>query len=302
MRVVFMGTPAFAVPSLRSLTDRHHVVGVFSRPDAPTGRGRRLTPSAVSSFATEHGLPLFTPPGLKDPSVLDTLRSLAPDILVVAAYGVILPPSVLDAGPLGAVNVHASLLPRWRGAAPIARAILAGDEETGVSIMRMEEGLDTGPWCLQRRVAVDDHTTSSLTALLADEGAEALCDALHGMAAGTVVWHEQDDAAATYAAKITRADVALDPAMAVTEAWRRVRASTPQAPSRCLVAGHEVTLLEAAASPEPLASAAVRATKRGLALGFADGALGVVRLTPAGRGPMDGAAWARGARIAEGDT
>lgn len=297
MRIVFMGTPPFAVPALRALAASHEVVAVYTRPDKPAGRGRRLVASAVKEAAEELGLRVLQPPTLKDTGVVRELESLAPDVIVVAAYGVILPPDVLAVPRVAPINIHASLLPRWRGAAPVQHAILAGDELAGVSIMRMTEGLDTGPYCLQRAVEVDDHTAVSLTAELGALGAAALLDALTAVADGTVVWTEQDDASATYATKITREDLALSPALTVVDAYRRIRASSPQAAARACVAGTDITVTEASLAPEHVRPGSVHAHGRGLVLGFADGGLDVLRLTPQGRGTMDGAAFARGARL-----
>jgi methionyl-tRNA formyltransferase len=297
MRVVFMGTPPFAVPSLLTLADVHDVVAVFTRPDKPVGRGRTPVPSAVKQAAEARGIPVLQPASLRDDTVLEQLRSLAPDVIVVAAFGAILPPALLDVPRLGAINVHASLLPRWRGAAPVQRAILAGDDLTGVSIMRMAEGLDTGPYCLQRSVEVDDHDTASLTVELADVGAQALSDALHAIESGEAAWVEQDDAGATYAAKISAEDVGLAPELAVVDAYRRIRASSRQAPARACVGDTDVVVTEACLSTHTLAAGHVHAHARGLVLGFTDGALDVLRLTPRGRASMDGAAYARGARL-----
>jgi methionyl-tRNA formyltransferase len=298
MWVVFMGTPAFAVPSLSALASVHEVVAVYARPDAPAGRGRQLVALPVKEAASALGIPVHQPESLRDGSVAEELRALAPDVLAVAAFGAILPPAVLATPRLAPLNVHASLLPRWRGAAPVQRAILAGDEVTGVSIMRMEEGLDTGPWCVQRTVEVDDHTTASLTAELAEVGADALLDALSLLNDGRCEWHDQDEADATYAEKVGREDVALAPAQTVVQAYRRIRASTRQAAARACVAGTDLTVAAASLSGQRLEPGRVHASREGLLLGFADGVLVLDIVIPAGRGMMDGASFARGARIA----
>lgn len=299
MRVVFMGTPDFAVPTLRALAAMHEVAGVFTRPDSGAGRGRKVLPSPVKAFATEAGLRVEQPNTLRDPAAVATLASLAPDVIVVAAYGMLLPPDVLDVAPLGCVNVHASLLPRWRGAAPIQRAILAGDAETGVSIMRMEEGLDTGPVCMTRTTDIDDKTADALTTELAELGAAALIDALESMAAGVATWVPQDTSAATYASKLTADDVALAPELTVEEALRRVRASGPSAPCRAMVAGKPLVVLEASRSSADLPQGLGTSKKR-LELGLADGSITLDRIVPEGRGAMTGAAYVCGARL--GDT
>ncbi|HEY3318248.1 MAG TPA: methionyl-tRNA formyltransferase [Coriobacteriia bacterium] len=300
MRVVFMGTPPFAVPSLLALAGGHEVVAVYTRPDKPAGRGRGLHPSAVKQAALGRGLELRQPATLADDAVVSELRSFAPDVVAVAAFGVILPRALLDVARIAPVNVHASLLPRWRGAAPVQRAILAGDESTGVTIMRMTEGLDTGPYCLQREVAVDDHTTLSLTAELAEVGAVALVEALHLMEDGTAVWTDQDDSSATYADKVSAADVALSPDLPVIEAYRRIRASNRQAPSRACIGSTGVTVTAASWSPERVEPGVAHSHGSALMLGFADGALEITQLTPQGRASMQGAAYARGARLGEG--
>jgi methionyl-tRNA formyltransferase len=303
VHVVFMGTPEFAVSSLRALTAEHEVDAVFTRPDAVRGRGRALAPSAVKVEAEALGIPVYEPATMRDPAVHDQLRKLAPDVVVVAAYGLILPPEVLSVGSHGALNVHASLLPRWRGAAPIARAILAGDSETGVSIMRMEEGLDTGPYATVARLPIGDSDLAWLTAELADLGAEALLDTMRLVEAGTVEWIVQDDAAATYAGKMGPADVALDPALSVVDAWRRVRASSSSAPCALRVAGTRVRALAASMAPDAsLESGRLSAGKHGVTLGLSDGALLITSLVPEGRNTMDASAWARGARLTDDAT
>jgi methionyl-tRNA formyltransferase len=294
MRVVYMGTPSFAVPCLQALLASHEVVAVYTRPDKPSGRGRALKPSPVKEAATAAGVPVLQPVSLRDAAAVEEFRSFGADVCVVAAYGAILPPAVLEAPRLGCVNVHASLLPRWRGAAPIQRAILAGDEATGISIMRLEEGLDTGPWGAQVRVGVDGLTTQALTDALAHAAPEPLLRTLDQLAAGTVTWTGQDEALATHAPKITAADVALSPALCRSDATRRVRASTHSAPARCEIAGVCVTVSGLADSDLAVERGGVLATRRELVLGFADGAVAVERLTPRGRSDMDGSSFARG--------
>jgi len=297
-----MGTPEFAVPSLQSLIPAADVVAVYTRPDAVSGRGTKTRPSPVAEAALAAGIEVRRPSTLRDDEVRSALIALHPDLLVVAAYGMILPPEVLDVARLGAVNVHASLLPRWRGAAPIQRAILAGDQEVGVSIMRMEAGLDTGPYCLQKSIPVGDAEAVTLTEALAHLGAEALIEALPAIAADTAVWVAQDESLVTYAEKIAKSDVAITPEMPLEQALRRVRASSPAAPCRVSIAGRGATLLQAAAGAlqdgagEALAPGAVRAEREGLVLGVADGALLVTRLKPDGKGAMAAADWSRGVR------
>lgn len=302
MDVVFMGTPEFAVPSLRALSRSHRVQAVFTRPDAVSRRGRRLIPPPVKILAEELGIDVHQPVTLRDPAVVDMLRALSPDVICVAAYGVILPPDVLAIPRYGCINVHASLLPRHRGAAPIHRAVLEGDDSVGVSIMLMEEGLDTGPFAVQRAIDPDALSVVELTSRLAELGAEALLGVLDSVVDGSVVWTAQDDDAATYAAKVTADDVTLTPELTVQEALRRVRAATAQAPSRITVGGTVVSLLAASPSHAPVAPGHALATKQDLSIGLADGAISLDRIRPAGKGDMSGVAYVCGARVSEGCT
>ena len=231
MRVVFMGSPNFALPTLRRLLAAHTVVAVYTQPDREAGRGRRLTPPPAKALALEHGIPVYQPARLRGTAAVDELTALDPDLIVVAAYGHILPPSVLALPQHGCVNVHSSLLPRWRGASPVSAAILAGDTTTGVSLMRIDEGLDTGPLIAARTVPIaDDDTTASLTARLAEEGADLLIQALPPYLDGSLHPVPQDDALATYAPRIQKADALLAPsdwALPTRDLWLRVRAYNP---------------------------------------------------------------------------
>jgi methionyl-tRNA formyltransferase len=299
MKAVFMGTPSFALPSLRALAAEHEVVAVYTQPDRPYGRGREPMPSPVKQLAEELAIPVRQPATLRDPAEHVYLAGLAPDVVCVAAYGLILPPEILAVPRHGCINVHASLLPRYRGAATVHRSILAGDEVTGVSIMQMEEGLDTGPYALQESVPIRGLTVEKATDLLAQVGARTLLHALDSIAAGTVVWTPQNEALATYADKVTRADVALRPDLKVEEALRRILASTPSAASRACIEGRNITLLRGShVEPGPPAGVA-RVSRDALILGFADGGLSVDEIRPEGKGCMDGACFARGARFAE---
>ena len=229
LRIVFAGTPDFSVPPLRALlASPHQVVGVYTQPDRPAGRGRKLTPSPVKAEALAAGIPVFQPVSLKDADAQRELAGLKPDLMVVVAYGLLLPQAVLDIPRLGCVNIHASLLPRWRGAAPIQRAILAGDAETGVDIMRMEAGLDTGPVYLEQRIPIDTGDTGgSLHDKLAKLGAEALMAALPGIADGSLAPVAQDDSRTCYAKKLDKAEAEIDWARPAAEIARQVRAFNP---------------------------------------------------------------------------
>lgn len=229
MNIVFAGTPEFAAASLAALLDSgHEVIAVYTQPDRPAGRGRRLTASPVKRLALAHGIPVRQPANFKAEGDLAELEALRPDLMVVAAYGLLLPKRVLEAPRLGCVNVHASLLPRWRGAAPIQRAILAGDTETGITIMQMDEGLDTGGMLLTRTCPIGPRDTAGdLHDRLAALGAEALTAALPGILDASLQPRPQDDSLATYARKLDKAESRLDWNNSALELDRQVRAFNP---------------------------------------------------------------------------
>lgn len=229
MRIVFAGTPEFAVPTLRALlAGAHPVVAVYTQPDRPAGRGRRLRASPVKEVALAHDIPVEQPLTLKTPEAQTVLATYRPDLLVVVAYGLILPQAVLDLPARGCVNVHASLLPRWRGAAPIQRAILAGDRETGVTLMRMEAGLDTGPMLAKAACPIGpSDTAADLHDRLAAMGGDLLAASLEALLAGTLREERQDEALATYAAKLDKAEAELDWRRPAAELLRQVNAFNP---------------------------------------------------------------------------
>lgn len=229
LRVIYAGTPEFAVPALAALhASAHDVVAVYTQPDRPAGRGRKVAMSAVKQFAVEAGLPVFQPLSLKDKAAQDELASLKADIMVVAAYGLILPVAVLQTPTLGCINIHASLLPRWRGAAPIQRAIEAGDAETGVTIMQMAKGLDTGDMLLKKSVPITaDTIAASLHDTLAGLGAEGVLDVLPGLCEGRLKGEVQDDSQANYAAKITKEEAEIDWTRPASEIARKIAAFNP---------------------------------------------------------------------------
>ena len=298
MRIVFMGTPDFAVPSLRALATAHDVALVLTRPDAVRSRGKKLEPSPVKAAALELGLPVLEAKRM-EPEVVDALRAARADVFCVAAYGCILPDEVLTMAPLGCVNVHASLLPRWRGAAPIQRAILAGDAEAGVSIMRIGHGVDTGAYCAQASCSVAGKSADELTSELAELGAGLLLEVLPELAAGTVSWTEQDEALVTHAAKIQKAELRLDPAASAADNERRALASSDAAPARCMLAGKPVRVLAARVAPVSgavLAAGELAIQGGRVLLGCGEGALEVLELKPDGKRAMDAAAWAAGQR------
>jgi methionyl-tRNA formyltransferase len=226
--VAFAGTPEFALPALAALLRAHSVVGVLTQPDRPSGRGRRVSASPVKSLAEAQHLPLLQPASLRDPAARAALAALNPDVLVVVAYGLMLPPAVLALPRHGCLNIHASLLPRWRGAAPVQRAILAADAVTGVTIMRMDEGLDTGPMLLKRETLIGARdTAASLLARLAALGAEALLEALEGLRSGTLAPQPQPQEGATYARKVEKSEARIDWSRDAASIERQVRAFDP---------------------------------------------------------------------------
>src|SRR5258708_36432532 len=224
-RIVFMGTPEFAVAPLRALAEAHTVLGVVTQPDRPSGRGRPLEAPPVKQFAVQAGLPIIQPQRLRVPEALAQLQAWAPELIVVAAFDQILRPAVLDLPPHGCLNIHGSLLPRHRGAAPIAAAILAGDSQTGITIMRMDPGLDTGPMLASRGLDIlPDDTTGTLTERLAPLGAGLLLDVIPDYLAGRLQPMTQDEPLATYTPQLKKEDGRLDFTRPVIELERRVRA------------------------------------------------------------------------------
>lgn len=295
MRIVFMGTPDFAVPSLKALASAHEVSLVLTRPDAVRGRGRKLVPSPVKATALELGVPVLEATRITD-EVFDALEQASPDLIAVAAYGCILPDRVLKLAPLGCINVHASLLPRGRGAAPIQRAVLEGDERAGVSIMELVHEMDAGPYCRQASIEIGDKDCATVMAELAELGAAELLAALPAIADGTAVWHEQDESQVTFAPKVEKAEMLLDPADDARCNVCRVRASLDAAPARLVVAGKGVRALAAHVSDAQVDEGVVVARKGHVLLGCATGALELDRVKPDGKREMDASAWAAGLR------
>lgn len=294
MRVVFAGTPEFAVPTLDALLSAgEDVAGVYTQPDRPAGRGRRSRPSPVKRRAQAAGLPVFQPESLGNESERARLTDLAPDVVVVVAYGLLLPPAILEVPRLGCINVHASLLPRWRGAAPVHRAILAGDRETGVSIMQMTEGLDTGPVLHRRAIPIrETDTAGELHDRLAELGARALVDTLPRLAAGTATPEAQDDARASHAAKLSKAEARIDWSSPADEIARRVRAFNPWPVCQSEWNGETVRIWEAEALPDPSpdpAGTVVDAGPGGIDVAAKDGTVRIRRLQLPGKRPVSAA-------------
>jgi methionyl-tRNA formyltransferase len=303
LTIIFAGTPDFSVPSLRGLLDAgHQLAAVYTQPDRPAGRGRKLTASPVKRVALDAGVPVYQPPTLRDADAVDMLRDQAPDLLVVVAYGLLLPKEVLDVPPLGCVNVHASLLPRWRGAAPIQRAIIAGDTETGVSIMRMEAGLDTGPVYLVRRLPIDPRETGgTLHDKLACLGAEALVEALPGIADGSLSPRPQEDALATYARKLSKEEAVIDWNQSAMEIDRLIRAFDPWPVAQTAFSGGTLRLWAGepsdTAAPNLPPGSVIGQSRAGIEVATGDGVLRITRLQPPGKRPMSAADFLNARRL-----
>jgi methionyl-tRNA formyltransferase len=305
VRLVFAGTPEPAVPSLRALLDApgHEVVAVVTRPDAPAGRGRRLTRSPVGALADEAGVPVLTPRRPSEPEFLDALRALAPDCCPVVAYGALVPRSALDVPVHGWVNLHFSLLPAWRGAAPVQAAVRAGDEITGATTFRLEEGLDTGPTygVVTEAVAPRD-TAGDLLGRLAVSGAALLVATLDGIADGSLVPRPQPAEGVSHAPKVVPADVRVDWAAPAAAVDRLVRSATPEPGAWTTFRGERLGLgpLRPADGAE-LKPGELRAEKRRVLAGTATGPVELGEVRPVGRRPVPAADWARGARIDDGE-
>src|SRR6188768_91523 len=304
LRIAFAGTPQFALPALHALLkSRHQVVGVLTQPDRPAGRGQQLRASPVKLLATEHRLPIAQPSTLKTPEGRAELAQWAPDVLVVVAYGLILPQAALDLPRLGCLNIHGSLLPRWRGAAPIQRAILAGDAETGVTIMQLDAGLDAGPMLLERRQPIGLHDTAGdLHDSLSELGALALIEALEGLAAGTLRSRAQPEAGVTHAAKIEKAEALLDWTASATQLDRQVRAFNPW-PIAETRFGNETLRVIRARVAEPLGVHGEPGTLLGLAddglrVACGEGVLAIRELQRAGKRPISARDFANAVRVA----
>jgi len=301
-RIVFMGTPDFAVPVLQAVAQDHRLVGVVTQPDRPAGRGRRLVVPPVKEAAQALGVEVFQPPTLRPPEAVDHVLSWRPDLVVVAAFGQILRPEVLAIPPHGCLNVHASLLPRYRGAAPIPAAILAGDERTGVTIMRMDEGLDTGPMLAQADWPIGSRdTTGGLTAALARLGAGLLAEILPGWLAGHIAPRPQDEAQVTTCRTLRKEDGLLDWALPAAHLDRQVRACDPWPGAYTTWAGQRLKILCARPLPgRPGAQGAAPGRVVDLApgTGVATGAgvLELLEVQLAGKGAMDVHAFGQGRR------
>lgn len=299
-RTIFMGTPEFAVPTLQALAARHEVVGVVTQPDRPAGRGRTLTASPVKELALSLGLHLFQPRKVSDPTAVERLADWQPEVIVVAAFGQILPSTVLELPPHGCLNIHGSLLPRYRGAAPISAAILGGDEKTGVTVMLMDEGMDTGPILAQAVIAIGpSDTTATLSEELARLGAELLIDTLPAWLEGKITPQPQDDAQATYCRPLRKEDGRLDWGRSAGYLDRQVRACDPWPGAYTRWQGQRLKVLRVYPRPEsPAPGAAGRVVELdpGIGVVTGQGALELLEVQLAGKKPMDIEVFVRGQR------
>ena len=305
MRVVFMGTPDFAVQSLNALVDAgHEVTAVITQPDRPKGRGNKMAFPEVKTRALELGLPVHQPDSVKDGAFLELLKSYDPEVIVVVAFGRILPQAVLDLPPYGCVNVHGSLLPEYRGAAPIQRAVLDGRKETGVTTMRMDIGMDTGDMLMQATLPItDEDTTGTMFDKLAELGGKVLIDTLAGLENGTVVPVKQDDSKATHAARILKEDEVIRWEDSAEKIFCQIRGLSPAPGAYTWWNGERLKLWKARISDRETCKApgtVVAISKNALTVQTGKGCLEVLELQPAGKKAMPAQAFSNGAGVAEG--
>ena len=306
MRVVFLGTPEFAVPSLESLAARHDVVAVFTQPDRPKGRGNQLAESPVKTAARQLGIPIHQPERVRRPESVELLQELAADLMIVVGYGQIIPQSIIDLPRHGILNVHASLLPKYRGAAPIQWAIANGESETGVTIMQIDAGLDTGDMLSKSRTSIGpEETAPELSARLAPLGAELLCETIARIDAGTVQREKQDSAEATLAPILKKEDGLVDWHLPAARIDSRLRGFTPWPGAYTSFRGQQLSILRArpAAAAADLPPGRLHAEKRRLFAGCGAGTvLEVLELQPAGKKRMTAEAFLNGYKIIDSDS
>ncbi|MFB2670994.1 methionyl-tRNA formyltransferase [Shewanella xiamenensis] len=291
LNIIFAGTPDFAARHLQALINSHHnVIAVYTQPDRPAGRGKKLTASPVKELALAHNIPVYQPGSLRKEPAQQQLAALNADIMVVVAYGLILPKVVLDTPRLGCINVHGSILPRWRGAAPIQRALWAGDKETGVTIMQMDVGLDTGDMLLKTYLPIeDDDTSASLYEKLAQQGPDALLQALEGLANGTLAAEKQDEALANYAEKLSKEEAMLDWTKSATQLWQEVRAFNPWPVSYFEHQGNTIKVWQTQVSTTSSNAAPgtiISASKKGIEVATGDGVLTLLSMQLPGKKPL----------------
>ncbi len=306
LRIVFMGTPGFALSPLRALCEAgYKPVAVYTQPDRVNGRGGKISFSPVKQYALEQEIPVCQPFSFKEETALSTLRAWSPDLIVVIAYGKILPQAVLDIPTYGAVNIHASLLPKYRGAAPVQRAILNREEETGVSLMKLDAGMDTGPVISSVRTAIGDTVTSGeLLEILADLGAKELLRILPILPDALAAAVPQDESRATYAEKITKEMSALVWTDAAADLHARIRALSPNPGTYTVFRGKRVKIHRSFLTQEETTAApgtVVSTDKKGILVATGEGVLGISRLQPENKKEMDAADWLRGAKVQAGE-
>lgn len=304
MKLIFAGTPDFALGALSALLESRHAVAlVLTQPDRPSGRGLKPHPSPVKRLALDYGIPIAQPVSLKETGAQDALRAAGADLIVVVAYGLILPPSVLEIPRLGAINIHASLLPRWRGAAPIQRALLAGDRETGVCIMQMETGLDTGPVLLCESIPIrDEDNARTLHDRLAGLGARLVLQALDDLEQGAAVPRQQPAEGATYAAKIGRAEARIDWTRPAPEIWRKVRAFNPHPGAVARLRDEELKIWQGVPVPHSgIPGTVLEAESRGIVVACGEGSLRIEELQRAGGRRLSPAEFLRGHPLVLGE-
>ncbi|WP_198781769.1 MULTISPECIES: methionyl-tRNA formyltransferase [Shewanella] len=291
LNIIFAGTPDFAARHLQALLDSHHnVIGVYTQPDRPAGRGKKLTASPVKELALANNIPVYQPGSLRKEPAQQELAALNADIMVVVAYGLILPKVVLDTPRLGCINVHGSILPRWRGAAPIQRALWAGDKTTGVTVMQMDVGLDTGDMLLKTTLPIeDDDTSASLYEKLAEQGPVALLQALEGLANGTLAAEKQDETLANYAEKLSKEEARLDWNKSAKQLWQEVRAFNPWPVSYFEHQGNTIKVWQTQVSQATSNAAPgtiISASKKGIEVATGDGVLTLLSMQLPGKKPL----------------
>jgi methionyl-tRNA formyltransferase len=304
LKLGFAGTPDFAVPALEKLAQRHHIESVFTQPDRPAGRGQLLHPSPVKQRALDLGLTVHQPLNFKTPEALSLLRDAQLDALIVVAYGLILPAAALEIPKLGCINIHASLLPRWRGAAPIHRAILAGDARTGITIMRMESGLDTGPMLASRGVKIERRDTAKLLHdRLAALGAELIAESISKLAQGALDGNAQPAEGITYAAKIEKWEAPIDWRRSAEDIDRQIRAFNPWPVAETRLNGEQLRIWEAeplespGLSDETVPGSVLTAAPEGIDVVCGSGVLRILKLQLAGRKALPAEEFLRGQRL-----
>lgn len=309
MKILFMGTPDFALFSLRAMVEAgEQIIGVVTQPDQPKGRGYLLTPPPVKVYAEEQGIAVYQPTTLKSDEARETITALAPDLIVVTAYGRILPPWILELPTHGCVNVHGSLLPAYRGAAPMQRAIMDGTTRTGITTMKMDAGLDTGDMLLSGEVAIaEDDDFEALHDKLGECSARVLLDTLRGIREGTLTPKKQDDTKATYAAKIEKTDCRLDFSLSAKHLHDQIRGLSPfplaftKTPDGKLLKVVKAEIVGDVPTTDAEAGVVLSLEGQGVTVACGEGAIRLLAVLPEGKGRMSAAAWINGRRIAVGD-